>query len=170
MYDIWNLGRWPLLLCKFVCTTAQWIWPACFDQTALPSSTEIFLPGSFLSKQLDAAEVALTAAEAEKERLRASLQAEQDSRLAGEDQRLRAAEEEANKLNSALKRQKKQAEVWPAEHCSVFLAASSALTAALVWQGLSNVLGIFCYSELFLYTFCTLGDKVHSLLAFRIAW
>ena len=55
--------------------------------------------------------MALTAAEAEKERLRASLQAEQDSRLAGEDQRLRAAEEEANKLNSALKRQKKQAEV-----------------------------------------------------------
>ena len=62
-------------------------------------------------KRLDGLEAALAAAEAEKEQLKDSMQAERDRKLDQEKERLQAAIEEASRLKSALNKQKKQAQV-----------------------------------------------------------
>ncbi|XP_022094925.1 centriolin-like [Acanthaster planci] len=71
-----------------------------------------FMPDDWedMQRRLDGLEAALAAAEAEKEELKASLQAEHDNKMDQEEERLKAAEEEATRLKSALNRQKQQAQ------------------------------------------------------------
>ncbi len=64
-----------------------------------------------MQRKLEEAEAALKAADAEKDQLKRSLQAEIEAEQDKENERQRAAGDEASKMNNALKRQKKQAQV-----------------------------------------------------------